>query len=227
VPLALGVLIASLIGSVHCAAMCGAFTCLYADETATRSVALQRHLGYNGGRLLAYLLLGSIAGMFGAAINQATGVTRLAAFVAGGLMMLWGINGILAARGTSLLHAPVPGSWRHAMGAALRRVSHQPPMTRAVATGLFTALLPCGWLYVFVVTAASTGTPLKSAALMAVFWIGTLPMMLAVGAGAQRVLGRYRQQLPVVSAATVFLLGALSIVLHLRGVSMPGMSHVR
>ena len=117
-------------------------------------------------------------------------------------MMLWGIDGILTARGTSLLHAPVPGSWRHAMGSALKRVAHQPPMTRAIATGLFTALLPCGWLYVFVVAAAAAGSPVKSAALMAVFWAGTLPMMLAVGAGAQRALGRYRQQLPVLSAAT-------------------------
>lgn len=223
-PLAIGVLIASLVGSVHCAAMCGAFTCLYSEQGATRRVALQRHLGYNAGRLVAYLLLGTIAGALGLAVNQAAGAARVAAFAAGGLMILWGLDGILAARGTSLLHAPVPASWRHAMGSALQRITRQPPMTRAIATGLFTALLPCGWLYVFVVTAAAAGSPLRSAAIMAVFWAGTLPMMLAVGHGAQRLLGRFRTQLPVVSAATVLLLGVLSIVLHLSGAPMPGMS---
>ena len=225
-PLAFGVLLASLVGSVHCAAMCGAFTCVYSDPGASRSAALRRHLGYNGGRLIAYLFLGTIAGAFGLAVNRAAGATRVAAIVAGGLMILWGIDGILVARGTSLLHAPVPASWRHAMGSALQRITRQPPMTRAVATGLLTALLPCGWLYVFVVAAAAAGSPLRSAALMAVFWVGTLPMMLAVGHGAQRLLGRFRNQLPVVSAATVLLLGVLSIVLHLTNAPMPGMSHV-
>jgi len=225
-PLALGVLLASLVGSVHCAAMCGAFTCVYADPAASNATSLRRHLGYNGGRLVAYLLLGTIAGALGLAVNQAAGATRIAAFVAGGLMILWGLDGILAARGTSLLHAPVPAGWRHAMGSALQHVTRQPPMTRAVATGLLTALLPCGWLYVFVVAAAATGSPLRSAAIMAVFWVGTLPMMLAVGHGAQRLLGRFRDRLPVISATAVLLLGVLSIVLHLTGAPMPGMSHV-
>ena len=224
-PLALGVLLASLIGSVHCAAMCGAFTCLYNDPNASRAISIRRHLGYNGGRLIAYLTLGAIAGAFGSAINQAAGATRIAAFVAGGLMILWGIDGILAARGTSLVHAPVPAGWRRAMGSAVQHVMRRPPMTRAIATGLFTALLPCGWLYVFVVAAGATGSPLKSAGIMAVFWAGTLPMMLAVGAGAQRLLGRFRNQLPVVSAATVLLLGVLSIVFHLRGASLPHWLH--
>lgn len=69
------------------------------------------------------------------------------------------------------------------MGGALRRLMDRPPVVRAAATGLFTTLLPCGWLYAFVVTAAGTGsgTPLHGAALMAVFWLGTLPMMLTVG----------------------------------------------
>src|SRR5207249_4065961 len=65
-----------------------------------------------------------------------------------------------------------------------RAMRHSPPV-RAIATGLLTTLIPCGWLYAFVITAAGTGNALNGAALMAVFWIGTLPMMTAIGVGVR------------------------------------------
>jgi len=62
---ALVVLVASLLGSVHCAAMCGAFTCLYANPVERgRPIGgeLPPHLAYNLGRLAAYVALGALAG---------------------------------------------------------------------------------------------------------------------------------------------------------------------
>lgn len=46
---------------------------------------------------------------------------------------------------------------------------------------------------------------------MAVFWTGTLPVMLSLGAGLQRLTGPLRARLPVVTAATVVVLGLLTI----------------
>ena len=52
---ALAVLVASLLGSVHCAAMCGAFTCLYAPAGSTWRESRNAHAAYNVGRLAAEL----------------------------------------------------------------------------------------------------------------------------------------------------------------------------
>ena len=46
---------------------------------------------------------------------------------------------------------------------------------------------------------------------MLFFWLGTLPMMAAVGAGAQRMFGAFQRRLPLVSAGAAVLLGLLSM----------------
>ena len=215
---ALAVLVASLLGSVHCAAMCGAFTCLYAPAGTAWRETRRAHAAYNLGRLAAYLLLGTVAGLLGAGLERAgtlVGVQHVAAIFTAGLLILWGAHALLVAGGARIAPVRPPAAWQQAMGGALRRLMDRPPVVRAAATGLFTTLLPCGWLYAFVVTAAGTGTPLHGAALMGVFWLGTLPMMLAVGVGLQRLAGPWRARLPLASAATILLLGLLSLASHL------------
>jgi sulfite exporter TauE/SafE len=84
-------------------------------------------------------------------------------------------------------------------------------------TGLFTTLLPCGWLYVFVAAAGGTGSVQTAMATMAIFWLGTLPALLAVGVGAQRLLAPFRRRLPALSATVVLIMGLLSMSGHLGG----------
>ncbi|MCU0635621.1 MAG: sulfite exporter TauE/SafE family protein, partial [Gemmatimonadaceae bacterium] len=71
----LALLTASLLGSVHCAAMCGGFVCLYAGVgqpgSAARHVSGGAHAAYNAGRLVSYTLLGLLAGTIGQGIEHA------------------------------------------------------------------------------------------------------------------------------------------------------------
>jgi sulfite exporter TauE/SafE len=97
----------------------------------------------------------------------------------------------------------------------LHAVREQPIGRRAGLTGLFTTLLPCGWLYVFVATAGGTGSVRAALTTMAVFWLGSVPALLAVGLGAQRVLAPFRKRLPAFSAAVVLVMGLLSMSGHL------------
>ncbi len=213
--LALAVFAASLLGSVHCAAMCGAFVCFYtAGPQGTRGTEAAGHGAYNVGRLVAYVSLGFVAGALGLGVNAmsaASGIQQGAAIVAGLLMIAWGAHALLAAGGVRVAGPAVPLSWQKAMGRVVLQVRESPPLTRAFVTGLATALLPCGWLWAFVITASGTGSPLAAAGTMAIFWSGTLPMMLAVGAGARQLAGRFGARLPVASAVVVIALGVLSI----------------
>lgn len=213
-PLALGVLSASLLGSVHCAGMCGSFVCFYATGGRRARGGRASHLAYNGGRLVSYLLLGLLAGALGAGVDRLgtfVGLSRGAAILAGALMVGWGLRTLLAEGGIRLprLDGLPPG--RNPLGGLLARVRDRSPVVRAAATGLLTTLLPCGWLYAFVFAAAGTGDPRSAAVMMTLFWAGTLPMMLAVGYGAQRLTGAFRARLPLVTAAAVVVMGVLSI----------------
>ncbi len=210
-----GVLIASLVGSVHCAGMCGGFVCFYAGSAqGNEPAALRAHAMYNVGRLTSYLLLGTLAGLLGAGVSQAgalVGIGHAAAVVAGALMVGWAVSTMAAQRGVSLstLHAPV--SWQRALGRVLHAVREQPLGVRAALTGLFTTMLPCGWLYVFVATAGGTGSVRSAVITMAVFWLGTVPALVAVGVGAQTLLAPFRRRLPALSAAVVLVMGLLSM----------------
>ncbi|MES2176690.1 MAG: sulfite exporter TauE/SafE family protein [Gemmatimonadota bacterium] len=215
--LAVAVLVASLIGSVHCAAMCGAFVCFYGSGSrgAGGSWSAGPHVAYNLGRLASYVLLGVVAGFAGHALDAAgilAGIQRGAAIVAGTLMVIWGGHTVLAARGVRVQVVSVPVAWQRAMGGVLLTVRERPPVVRAAATGLVTTLLPCGWLYTFVVSAAATGSAAGGALVMCFFWLGTLPMMFAVGIGARRLMGPFAARLPLISGAAVMVLGFLSIV---------------
>ena len=207
------VLVASLLGSVHCAGMCGAFVCFYAGG-APRGAGFRAHAAYNAGRLASYASLGALAGLIGARVNslgELAGVSRAAAVVAGTMMVLWGAGRIAATLGVRLPASGIAAPLQRRLTSALAAARGRPPVVRAGLTGLLTTLLPCGWLYTFVATAGGTGHAAYGAAVMIVFWAGTLPMMLAVGAGAQRAFGPLRQRLPMVTAAALVVMGVLSI----------------
>ena len=221
---ALAILTASLLGSVHCAAMCGGFVCMYASGVGPDAATLRSHALYNVGRLLSYLLLGALAGALGAGVTHAgaaAGVANAATLVAGVLMIGWGISTIAAQKGFRI-GARLPAlsaMWQRTVGGLLKRVQDQSVGTRALLLGLGTTLLPCGWLYVFVATAGGTGSVRDGVLVMAIFWLGTVPALLAIGLGAQRVFGPVRRKLPALGAAAVVLMGVLA--LNGRLFSMP------
>lgn len=208
------VFVAGLLGSVHCAGMCGSFACLASGGDTTRGPrALRSTAAYNGGRWFAYALLGLLAGAAGAGLDRAgqvAGLARPAAIVAGVLLILWGTASLLAALGVRVPALDVPPALAQRVARALRAVQSQPPALRGFAIGALSAALPCGWLYAFVATAAAAGSALGGTLVMSAFWLGTLPMMLAIGLGAQRLLGRFRTRLPLVTASILVILGVLT-----------------
>lgn len=174
------VFLASLAGSLHCAGMCGGLVGFVAGSER-RGVLPQG--AYHTGRLLGYASLGTVAGLLGSALNvggELVGVTEVAGVLAALMMIGWGVYRLLPRRVRLLARPSRSGSnW---FGPALHRSARHSPILRGTLLGVFTAALPCGWLYAFVVASAGTGTPLGGATLMAVFWLGTVPALAGVGA---------------------------------------------
>jgi sulfite exporter TauE/SafE len=212
IALAGSVLLASLLGSPHCAGMCGGFVCFYSGQDG-RGQNLA-HAAYNLGRLVSYVILGVLAGSVGHVLDRAgtaAGLQRTAAVAAGAVMVVWGLAALSAALGARLPSVAPPGVLRARFAAAMGRVHAQPPAVRALTLGLVTTLLPCGWLWIYVATAAGTGSVPAAMLVMAAFWLGTVPMMAGIGIAAQRALGPLRRRLPLFTAATLVVLGLLTL----------------
>ena len=218
------IFIASLLGSSHCAGMCGAFA-LFATETAeSGSTPIARwklHALYNIGRLLTYLALGLAAGAAGAAIDlgsSGVGIQRAAAAIAALIMIGFGGVSLLRALGVQIARFPVPQTLLALSRAGHARALGFSPRARAISVGLLTTLLPCGWLYAFVVASAATGSPVAGAGTMAVFWLGTLPVMATLAVGARFLAGPLRAHLPLL---TNVLVVATALWMHAARVNHP------
>ena len=210
IPLFGSVFAAAFLGSAHCAAMCGGIAGFAAGPTGgARAVVV-----YNGARGFMYLILGALAGAAGAGFDAAgslVGLQRPAAIVAGTLMVLWGTATALTAMGVHIAAHTMPPVATRFLARVTRALRERSPMVRAATLGALTPLLPCGWLYAFVATAAATATPATGMLVMAAFWAGTLPAMAALGAGLQRALGPLARRLPAITATAMVVIGVLTI----------------
>ncbi len=210
------VLAASLIGSLHCAGMCGGFVAFYSggDDNTGAARALG-HAAYSLGRLVTYTTLGAVAGSLGAALDlasRAAGMGRVAAVVAGSVMVLWGFALLFAHAGLRVPRLPLARRVQGRVAQAIASLRGEPPVIRALLVGLSSTLLPCGWLYAFAVTAAGTGSALGGATVMIAFWAGTLPVLLGLGIGVQALMGRVRRFVPVLSAALLIIVGLAGVL---------------
>jgi sulfite exporter TauE/SafE len=216
---------ASLLGSLHCVGMCGGLISFYsASEDAGAGARWRPHVAYHGTRLLAYASLGALAGGLGSALDRlgsSVGFGQLGAFIAASAVLLWAVPLLvgrrLPARLLQLGRGPARRS-RHverlerALLAVMQRVRRQPPLWRAAALGLSSALLPCGWLYAFVALAAAAGSPVQGAVLMVAFWSGTVPALLGLGLSVARLSQPLRARLPRLSAAVVLAVCTFNVV---------------
>lgn len=223
------VLVASLLGSLHCAGMCGPFAALAcAPQMGGAPVQVGRRLGgspfavhaaYHGGRLITYMMLGAAAGLAGAAVNfggDLIGLQRAATICAGGVMILFGVVALLQVLGWRI-PLPTAAAWLQApLRQATQRAYRLPPGARSLMIGLTTALLPCGWLYAFVVTASGTAHPAWGALLMASFWLGTLPVLGTLGLGAGVLLRRFGARIPLLTSLMLIAVGVLTAAGRLR-----------
>jgi len=205
------IFVASLIGSLHCAGMCGGIVVFCVGMTPDQPRGAWRlHATYNGGRLVGYMALGAISGGLGAAVDlggELLGLQRIAAITAGGLMILFGAAALLRIGGVKLSCAHLPKPLQTLFERGYRGALNRPPILRSLMIGLLTALLPCGWLYAFVLASAGTGSAGMGAATMAAFWLGTLPVMLGIGVTLQTITGRLRRFIPAATAGVLILIG--------------------
>ena len=103
--------------------------------------------------------------------------------------------------------------------------SHRTRMAGSVLSVL-TTLLPCGFLWVFVITAAGCGHAASGAAVMSVFWLGTLPALVVVGVGLRWLAKPLTAALPAIVACAIMFVGVYTIVARAE-IKLPGAQGVQ
>lgn len=207
------VVVASVLGSLHCAGMCGAFLAV-AVSSPGESPKAAPQVAYHLGRLTTYLVMGAAAGLAGSLLNLGgvlAGLGPVAAVLAGVTMLAFGTVTLLQLRGWNVRMPTLPGGWTHRLSGAVGKAMSLPVVPRAAVIGLLTTLLPCGWLYAFVATAAGTGHVLTGMAAMAAFWVGTLPVMVALGVGVRTALGAAGRWVPQLTCVAMMALGVWTL----------------
>jgi sulfite exporter TauE/SafE len=212
------VLTASLLGSMHCVGMCGplAIFASGAGTSAPRRTVMISTMLYHLGRLTTYAIAGLIAGAIGSAVDtggQALGFQLAAARLVGTVMIVVGVVKIVQLFASPIgTPKPLRPSLISKFLVKLRPVIFRlPPSGRAWVTGLLTTLLPCGWLYLFALIAAGTGSLLWGPMVMFAFWLGTVPALTALISGTVALSTKFKTVVPAAAAALLIFAGISTV----------------
>lgn len=210
-------LAASLLGSLHCAGMCGPFVAFVSSphpSLAPRGTNFFAPIAaYHLARLFVYAMLGSVFGALGAAVDfggSLAGIQRAAAFLAGGVLTIGGLLALV--RAAAPMRISPSRSWYQRFATfGFNRAGAMRPTPRAALTGFLTVLLPCGWLWAFLVAAAGAGGTVAGGLLMTAFWLGTLPVLVTLGWSTCWLTSLLGERLRMVTALALVGLGLMTI----------------
>ena len=216
---ALALFMLGLLGTGHCIGMCGPLVVALPGQTG-RFIP---HVAYHTGRIITYGLIGAAMGAAGSGlVNLASAVggdpmvwmTRSQVgigLMAGLFLLYFGLSrlGIIIEPVWLSLAAPsrMPG-WR-------RFMNHPAAGRRGVdflIMGLILGALPCGLSYAAFVHSLAAANPLSGALMALIFGLGTLPGMLAVGAGAAILIRRFRRPADLLAGLLMIAMAALLLV---------------
>ena len=198
----------------HCIGMCGGIVVAYSTikiEPASSKVSKTfAHLLYNFGRVLTYSLLGAIFGFLGGVVlfsNVANGALLI---FAGIVMVLAGLSLMGKIKFLTLIEHSFSSSPLYKR--TFQRVLNSKSNLSFFLLGMLNGLLPCGFVYFFAITAASTADPLWGALVMAIFGLSTVPAMFGVGFLASLASATsFRNMMMSLSSVAVIVYGIFTI----------------
>lgn len=208
-------LLVGFLGSFHCVGMCGpiALALPYYEGQDCFTYLFGRIL-YNLGRALTYAALGLIVGVAGSMINFAGLQQPLS--VALGLVIILVVllpkaftRFLSQNRGTEALLARLKSR--------IAKLYRRNTLSSMLGIGLLNGLLPCGFVYMGLAGAVTTGSVLSSGAYMLLFGLGTFPAMLMMSLSSSALSLKTRQR---INRWLPWLAVALGILFILRGLGL-------
>jgi len=200
-----------LFGSVHCIGMCGPLAFAVPTVENRWWLIVADKVLYNVGRIITYSFLGLLIGFAGRQL-WLSGLQQGVSLASGLLIVMAGFSRLFKMRlkdnkVLSVMLLPVNRLLNYALQ---HHAGH-------FVVGLVNGFLPCGFVYLALVGAINTSSPLASAQFMFWFGAGTFPLMLlaTVGSGFAGPLLRRR-----INRVMPYLMVCLGVWFILRGMNL-------
>ena len=212
--------ILGLLGSFHCVGMCGPIAFMLPVDRSSTFKKITQIAIYHFGRLLAYSIIGLVFGLIGKSL-YIFGFQQQLTIIIGVLMILVVLipqqtfNKYNFSRPVYRLISKV----KSALGSAMKKKT----MDTFLTIGFLNGFLPCGLVYMALFAAIAGGNAINGILYMAVFGLGTIPLMTTTIYFSQFLKGKARQRIQKAIPVFVILIGALFIIRGL-GLGIPYIS---
>lgn len=207
-------LVLGLMGSFHCAGMCGPIAIALPLHGNTIPQKIFGGTLYNFGRTITYGLMGLVFGFLGQGL-QLIGFQQKVSVIMGAIMIISVFFPALFRNQYSLEKSMFSfiGKLKRNMGRmfAIRSFSS------LFFIGLLNGLLPCGLVYMAIAGAIGTGSVPGGGLYMVLFGLGTIPMMLAISLAGNVLSLSVRKRVNKLIPILVVVVGILFV---LRGLSL-------
>ncbi|MFA6026594.1 MAG: sulfite exporter TauE/SafE family protein [Ignavibacteriaceae bacterium] len=204
--------IIGLLGSLHCIGMCGPIALALPIVGNSKVNLIISRLLYNFGRIITYAFFGFIFGLIGNRIKL-FGLQQTVSIILGTVIILR----LLIPKKYSFFQIQFLQTSLTKLKQEFSKMFGKNSLKSLFAIGLLNGFLPCGFVYVGIAGAIATGGAFEGAAFMALFGLGTLPIMFAASLFSSvlslKARLNFRKAIPVFS----FLIGVLFI---LRGLNL-------
>lgn len=198
----------------HCIGMCGgivlAYTTIKIEPSSSKVSQSVAHLLYSLGRVLTYTTLGAIFGALGGVATFSNNANGLLLIITGIVMVLAGLSLMGKIKFLTIIEHSFSSSSIYK--SAFKKVLNSKSNLSFFVLGMLNGLLPCGFVYFFAITAASTADPLYGAMVMAIFGLSTIPAMFGLGFLASLASATsFRNMMMSLSSIAVILYGTYTV----------------
>lgn len=200
-----------LVTNLHCIGMCGPIAMALPLNRKSKLTVTGGVISYSLGRSFGYTSMGIVVGIIGLSASL-LGILQ-------GLSILSGILIILLVWGT-YYKGKGKSTWFHriVMRAMSRFLKGKPAKTpQLIGIGFINAFLPCGMVYVALVSALNTGSIQNAMTYMFFFGLGTLPIFIFLGVLKDFFAKQFFFNRKVVLASLISIVGLFMI---LRGLNL-------
>ncbi len=198
----------------HCIGMCGGIVLAYStikiDPKSSKVSQSVAHLTYSFGRVFTYSILCAMFGGLGGVVTFSNNANGTMLIVAGVVMVLAGLSLMGKIKFLTIIEHSFSSSSLYKN--TFRNILNSKSNLSFFLLGMLNGLLPCGFVYFFAITAASTASPFYGALVMAIFGLSTIPAMFSLGFLASLTTATsFRNMMMSLASIAVILYGVYTI----------------
>ncbi len=207
-------LLIGLMGSFHCAGMCGPIAIALPLHGNRLPQKIYGGVLYNLGRTLTYGVMGAVFGLLGQGVKM-IGFQQKVSIIMGAIMIISVFFPSIFKNQYSANKSWI--SWVGKLKSSIVKMFAIRSFSSLFFIGLANGLLPCGLVYIAIAGAIGTGEVVYGSLYMLMFGLGTIPMMLSIAIAGNVLSLAIRKKINRLIPALVVVVGVFFI---LRGLSL-------